>query len=157
VHGAESLQYILTELVGAGRVQALKDSPAPSTGMACSIANLASYLHAMLNDDTALAYTKSTYRSNYNSKLLEGKCKPCGLDGKKPQCSMVPKKCKKKKNDDKNEPQTNKWFAEKEDSGSNGQCTGLEDNRKEDTNRWITINRFTDIRVLCGKKKNHAS
>ncbi len=70
---------------------------------------------------------------------------------------MVPKKCKKKKNDDKNEPQTNKWFAEKEDSGSNGQCTGLEDNRKEDTNRWITINRFTDIRVLCGKKKNHAS
>ncbi len=39
VHNAASLQTILMELAGANRVRVLKDAPAPSAGMAHSVAN----------------------------------------------------------------------------------------------------------------------
>jgi hypothetical protein len=60
VHDATSLQTILTELMGADGVRALKDAPAPNTGTSHSVANSVSFLNSMmLNSDTNSEYTES--------------------------------------------------------------------------------------------------
>ncbi len=59
VHDAASLQTILMELAGANGVRVLKDAPAPSAGMACSVADLVSFLHSIMDGgDTNSEYTK---------------------------------------------------------------------------------------------------
>ncbi len=49
VHDAASLQTILTELAGADGVRVLKDAPAPSAGMAHSVADSVSFLHSIMD------------------------------------------------------------------------------------------------------------
>ena len=64
VHIATSLQIILTELAGADGVRVLKDAPAPSAGLAHSVADLVSFLYSMTmmnGDDFNSEYTKSAY------------------------------------------------------------------------------------------------
>ena len=58
VHDATSLQTILTGLSGANGVRVLNDAPAPSTGMAHSVANLVTFLCSMMDGgDTNSEYT----------------------------------------------------------------------------------------------------
>ncbi len=59
VHDATLLQTILTELAGADGVRALKDTPAPNTGTAHSVANSVSFLNAMMHSDSDLEYIES--------------------------------------------------------------------------------------------------
>jgi hypothetical protein len=62
VHDAMSLQTVLTELVGANGVRALKDAPAPNATTGRSVTNSISFLNTMINDNTATSeYTKSAY------------------------------------------------------------------------------------------------
>jgi hypothetical protein len=84
VHDAASHHTILTELAGADGVRVLKDAPAPSAGMAHTVANLMSFLHSMMDGgDTNLEYTKSAYGATSISKLSEEERKPCRHDRNK--------------------------------------------------------------------------
>jgi hypothetical protein len=77
VHDAASLQIILMELAGANGVRVLKDAPAPSAGMAHSVANSVSFLHSMMDgDDSNSKYTKSVYGATSNSESPEEERKP---------------------------------------------------------------------------------
>ncbi len=74
---------------GCVGVQVLKDAPGPGTGTAHSVAKLASYLQAMMGEDTDLAYTKLTYGRSSNSGLSEEECMPRARTCKKSQHSKV--------------------------------------------------------------------
>jgi hypothetical protein len=101
VHDTTSLQTILTELVGANGVRALKDAPAPNATTGCSVANSISFLNTMMNDDTtASKYTKSAYGASSNSSLLEEQRKSCKHEHKKTKMSKSCKKKKKEKDKD---------------------------------------------------------
>jgi hypothetical protein len=84
VHNAASLQTILTELAGADGVRVLKDAPAPSAGMAHSVADSVSFLHSMMDGgDTNLDYTKSVYGATSTSESSEEERKSRGRDRNK--------------------------------------------------------------------------
>jgi hypothetical protein len=107
VHDAMSLQTILTELVGANGVRALKDAPAPNATTGCSVANSISFLNTMMNNDTtASKYTKSTYGASSDSGSLKEQCKSRKCKHKKTKMSKSCKKKKKEKDKDK-EPKKN--------------------------------------------------
>ena len=79
MHNATSLQTILTELAGADGMRVLKNAPAPSAGMAHSVAGSVSFLHLMVDgDDSNSEYTKLVFDTTSTSKLLEEECKPRG-------------------------------------------------------------------------------
>jgi hypothetical protein len=80
VHDATLLQDIMKELAGADGVHKLKDVPAPGTGTAHSVANLVSYLSAMMDADTDTDYLESTYAATSNSKSYKETCKPRGRE-----------------------------------------------------------------------------
>jgi hypothetical protein len=68
VHDGTSLQTILTELLGANGVRALKDAPASNATTGRSVANSISFLNTMMNNDTtASKYTKSAYGASSDS------------------------------------------------------------------------------------------
>ncbi len=70
VHDAASLQTILTELASADGVRVLNDAPAPSAGMAHSMADSVSFLHSMMDGgDTNSEYTESAYGATSTSVL----------------------------------------------------------------------------------------
>ena len=98
VHDAASLQTILTELAGADGVRVLKDAPAPSAGMAHSIANSVSFLHSMMDGgDTNSEYTKSAYGATSTSESSEEEHKPRGHNCNKDKRSKPHGKQEKKK------------------------------------------------------------
>jgi hypothetical protein len=80
VHNATLLQDIMKELAGADRVHELKDAPAPGTGTTHSVANLVSYLSAMMDADTDTDYSESAYAATSNSKSYKEMRKPCGCE-----------------------------------------------------------------------------
>jgi hypothetical protein len=81
VHDAASLKTILTELVGADGVRVLKDAPAPSAGMAHSVADSVSFLHSMMDGgDTNSEYTESVYGATSTSESSEEVRKPRGCN-----------------------------------------------------------------------------
>jgi hypothetical protein len=80
VHNAASLQDIMKELAGADGVHKLKDAPAPGTGTAHSVANLVSYLSAMMDANTDTDYSESAYAATSNSKSYKEMRKPRGRE-----------------------------------------------------------------------------
>jgi hypothetical protein len=78
VHDATLLQDIMKELAGADGVRELKDRPAAGTGTAHSVANLVSYLSAMMHADTDTDYSESSYTATSNSKSYKEMRKPRG-------------------------------------------------------------------------------
>jgi hypothetical protein len=78
VHDATSLQDIMNELAGADGVRKLKDAPAPGTGTAHSVADLVSYLSAMMDADTDTNYSESAYAVTSDSKSYKETRKPRG-------------------------------------------------------------------------------
>ena len=66
----------MKELAGADGVYELKDAPAPGTGTTHSVADLVSYLSAMMDADTDTNYSKSAYAAMSNSKLYKEMHKP---------------------------------------------------------------------------------
>ncbi len=80
VHDATLLQDIMKELAGADRVRELKDAPATGTGTAHSVADLVSYLSAMLDADTNTDYLESAYAGTSNSELNKEMRKPRGRE-----------------------------------------------------------------------------
>ncbi len=105
VHDATSLQTILTELAGADRVRALKDTPAPNAGTAHSVADSVSFLNTMMNGNTDSEYTKSAYGASSNSGSSEEWRKYRKHEHKKtkkPKSRGKKKKAKDKDNKPKN-------------------------------------------------------
>jgi hypothetical protein len=83
VHNATLLQDILKELTGADRVRKLKDTPAPGTGTAHSVADSVSCLQAMMDADMDTDYSESAYDAMSDSDLSKETCKkPRGHDRK---------------------------------------------------------------------------
>jgi hypothetical protein len=102
VYDAMSLQTILTELVGANGVRALKDAPAPNATTGCSVASSISFLNSMMNSDTtASKYNESAYSASSNSGSSEEQRKSCKHEHKKTKKSKSCKKKKKEKDTDK--------------------------------------------------------
>jgi hypothetical protein len=58
VHNATLLQDIMKELAGADGVRKLNYAPTPGTGTAHSVADLVSYLSAMMDADTDTDYSE---------------------------------------------------------------------------------------------------
>jgi hypothetical protein len=111
VHNAMLLQTILTELLGAHGVRALRDAPAPNAGTAHSVANSVSFLNSMmLNSDTNSEYTKSAYGASSDSGFSEEKHKSREREHKicKKKKDMAREKKKKEKAKD-NEPKKNTY------------------------------------------------
>ncbi len=71
VHNATLLKTILTELVGANGVRALKDAPAPNAGTVHSVADSVSFLNSMMNINSKSDYTESAYGASSDSGLSE--------------------------------------------------------------------------------------
>ncbi len=78
VHNATLLQDIMKELAGADGMSELKDAPAPGTGTAHSVADLVSYLSAMMDADTDTDYLESAYAAMSDSESHKETRKPCG-------------------------------------------------------------------------------
>jgi hypothetical protein len=76
VHDATLLQDIMKELAGADGVCELKNAPAPGTGTAHLVADLVSYLSAMIDADTDTDYSESAHAATSNSELYKETCKP---------------------------------------------------------------------------------
>ena len=106
VHDATLLQTILTELVGADGVRALKDAPAPNAGTAHAVANSVTFLNSMmLNSNTNSEYTKSAYRASSDSKSERRKSrKRENKKTKKSKSCGKQKKAKDKDNGPKKTP-----------------------------------------------------
>ncbi len=68
----------MKELAGADGVRKLKDAPAPGTGAAHSVANLVSYLSAMMDANTDMDYSESVYAATSNSESYKEMRKPRG-------------------------------------------------------------------------------
>jgi hypothetical protein len=111
VHNAMLLQTILTELLGADGVRALRDAPAPNAGTAHSVANSVSFLNSMmLNSDTNSEYTKSAYGASSDSGFSEEKRKSREREHKKTKKKKDTAREKKKKEKAKdNEPKKNTY------------------------------------------------
>jgi hypothetical protein len=86
-HNVALLQIILKELVGADRVQVLKDALAPGAGIAHLVADLVSYLQAMMDGDTDSMYAKLVFGMNSDSNLSEEERKQRRRDCKKSEHS----------------------------------------------------------------------
>ncbi len=71
VHDATLLQDVMKELAGADGVRELKDAPAPGTGTTHSVADLVSYLSAMMDANTDTDYLESAYATTFDSKLYK--------------------------------------------------------------------------------------
>jgi hypothetical protein len=84
VHDATLLQDIMKELAGADGVCKLKDAPAPGTGTAHSVANLVSYLSAMMDAHTDTDYSESAYAATSNSKSYKEHTSPVDASGTNP-------------------------------------------------------------------------
>jgi hypothetical protein len=82
VRNATSLQDILKELAGADGVCKLKDTPAPGTGTAHSVADSVSYLQAMMDADMDTDYSESAYAATSDSDTSKETRKPRGCDRK---------------------------------------------------------------------------
>ncbi len=80
VHDATLLQDIMKELAGADGVRELKDTSAPGTGTVHSVADLVSYLSAMMDADTDTDYSESAYAATSNSKSYKETRKPRGCE-----------------------------------------------------------------------------
>jgi hypothetical protein len=95
------------ELAKANVVRVLKDAPAPSTGMAHSVADSVSFLHTMMDGgDTDSEYTESVYGATSESSS-EKACKPRGRKRNSDKCSKSHRKNdKKKKTKDSNDLST---------------------------------------------------
>ncbi len=78
VYDATLLQDIMKELAGADGVHELKDAPAPGTGTVHSVADLVSYLQAMMDADMDIDYLESAYAATSDSDLSKEMRKPCG-------------------------------------------------------------------------------
>jgi hypothetical protein len=87
VHDATSLQDILKELTGADGVRELNNAPAPGTGTAHSVADMVSYLSAMMDADTDTDYSESAYAATSNSKSYKETRKPRGHERHKSKSS----------------------------------------------------------------------
>ena len=74
----------MKELAGADGVHELKDAPAPGTGTAHSVANLVSYLQAMMDADTDTDYSESAYAATSDSDLYKETRKPVDASGTNP-------------------------------------------------------------------------
>jgi hypothetical protein len=107
VHNATLLQIILKELVGANGIRVVKDTLAPDTGTTHLVAELVSYLQAMMGEDTNSMYTKSAYSVSSDSDLFEEECNPREGERKKSQCSKLCSRCRKQKKDKDEEPNKN--------------------------------------------------
>ena len=68
VHNATLLQDIMKELAGADGVHDFKDTPAPGTGTAHSVADSVSYLSAMMDANTDTDYLESAYAATSDSE-----------------------------------------------------------------------------------------
>jgi hypothetical protein len=101
VHDATLLQTILTELVGANRVRALKDAPASNAGTAHSVANSVSFLNATININSKSDYTESAYGASSDSGSSEEQRKSRERENKKTKKSKSrgKKKTEKAKDD----------------------------------------------------------
>jgi hypothetical protein len=106
VHDATSLQTILTELVGADRVRALKDAPALNAGTAHLVANSVSFLNSMMNINSESDYTESAYGASSDSGSSEERRKLRECKKKKAKKSKSRRKKKKEKAKD-DEPKKN--------------------------------------------------
>ncbi len=104
VHNATLMQDIMKELAGADGVRKLKNTPAPGTGTAHSVADSVSYFQAMMDADTDTDYSESSYAATSNSDSPKETCKPRGRDCKTKSCHGGRKKDKKgaKKQHEKN-------------------------------------------------------
>jgi hypothetical protein len=80
VHNATLLQDIMKEPAGADGVHKLKDAPAPGTGTVRSVANLVSYLSAMMDADTDTDYLESAYAATSDSESYKETPKPRGCE-----------------------------------------------------------------------------
>jgi hypothetical protein len=80
VHDATLLQDIMKDLAGADRVHKLRDASAPGTGTAHSVANLVSYLQAMMNADMGTDYLESANAATSNSDSSKEMRKPRGRE-----------------------------------------------------------------------------
>ena len=58
----------MNELAGVDGMHKLKDAPAPGTGTAHSVADLVSYLSAMMDANTDTDYLESAYAATSNSR-----------------------------------------------------------------------------------------
>jgi hypothetical protein len=96
VHDATLLQTILTELVGANGVRALKDAPAPNAGTAHSVADSVSFLNTMTNNHTNSEYTKSAYGASSDSGSSEEWRKYCEHQRKQRSPSLAEKRRKQR-------------------------------------------------------------
>ncbi len=83
VHDATLLQDIMKELAGADGVRELKDAPAPGTGTAHSVADLVSYLQAMMDANTDRDYSESAYAATSDSDSSKETQKPRGRERQK--------------------------------------------------------------------------
>ena len=107
VHDVTLFQTILTELVGADGVRALRDAPAPKAATAHSVTNLVSFLNSMmLNSDTNSEYTESAYGASSNSGSSKEQRKYREREHKKPKKAKAHEKKKKEKAKD-DEPKKN--------------------------------------------------
>jgi hypothetical protein len=125
VHDATSLQDILKELAGADGVRELKDTPAPRTGTAHSVADSVSYLQAMMDADMDTDYSKSAYAATSDSDLSKETCKPHGHDRKSKPRHGGREKDKKgaKKQHEKNTcPHCKKFYRTKPHCVSKDKC-----------------------------------
>ncbi len=68
----------MKELAGADGVRKLKDVPAPGTGTTHSVANLVSYLSAMMDADTDTDYSESAYAATSDRESYKETRKPHG-------------------------------------------------------------------------------
>ncbi len=66
----------MKELAGADRVRKLKDTPAPGTGTAHSVADSVSYLQAMMEADMDTDYSESAYAATSDSNSFKETRKP---------------------------------------------------------------------------------
>jgi hypothetical protein len=99
------LQDIMKELAGVDRVCELKDVPAPRTGTAHSVADLVSYLSAMMDADTDTDYSESAYAATSDSESYKETRKPRGRErhkSKSPHGGREKDKIGAKKQQEKN-------------------------------------------------------
>jgi hypothetical protein len=107
MHNGTLLQIILKELVGANGVRVLKDTPAPGAGTAHLVAELVSYLQAMMGEYTNFACTKSADSASFDSNSSKDEHKLRARNCKKSQCSKSHGGCRKQKKDKDDKPKKN--------------------------------------------------
>jgi hypothetical protein len=125
IHDATLLQDIMKELAGADGVHELKDTLAPGTGTAHSVADSVSYLQAMMDADMDTDYSKLAYAAITDSNLSKETLKPHGRNCKSKSHHGGRKKDKKgaKKQHEKNTcPHCKKFHRTKPHRISKDKC-----------------------------------